>query len=183
MTAAIAVLLLAAGSNTQAQKKMRISGSAMGTGQQIGNVVSVDLSFNEYSTADDQKALMSAYEAGGQKGLVNALDKMHAKGRVAITGTLGFDLNYIRQFNMPDGSIKYRFVTDRPITFGEAWADSRSMDYSVSMGEIIIRKGKGKGEKSTGTLMPAAKVKLNEDKELGIETYQNPWNLVAIKVW
>jgi hypothetical protein len=181
MTAAAAVLLCASlEASAQKQKTEQISSTAMGTSQQLGRMISVDLRIFEYSTADDQKALLEAFGQNGSEGLANALDKMKSKGRIAITGTLGFDVNYIRQFKMSDGSRKIRFVTDRPILFGEAWGATRSMDYQVSIGEIIIRKAKGK---STGTLMPAAKVKLNKDKELEIETYQNPWNLTNIKVW
>lgn len=162
------------------QKSEQISGTAMGTSSQLGRTVSVDLRIFEYSTADDQKALLAAFTENGSEGLVNALDKMKSKGRISITGTLGFDVNYIRQFQMPDGSRKIRFVTDRPIRFGEAWSASRSMDYQVSMGEIILQKEKGKSE---GTLMPAAKIKLNKEGELEIETYQNPWKLVNIRLY
>jgi hypothetical protein len=35
-------------------------------------------------------------------------------------------------------------VTNRPITFGEAWGDSRSMDYSISAVELVIFPDKRK---------------------------------------
>jgi hypothetical protein len=176
-----AAVLLFASLDASAQKSEQISATAMGTSYQLGRVVSVDLRINEHSTADDQKALVEAFQEKGSEGLANALNKMSSKGRVAITGTLGFDVNYIREFKMPDGSRKIRFVTDRPITFGEAWSSSRSSDYALSMGEIIITKDK-KG-KSTGMVMPVAKFKLDKDNHIDIETFQNPWNLVNIKLW
>jgi len=104
---------------------------------------------------------------------------MKAKGRIAITGTLGYDVNYIRVFQMPDGSRKIRLVTDRPITFGEAWSDSRSMEYNLSAIEIILSPAKGK---SSGTLLPACQFKIDKEKELEIENYQNPWKLANIMV-
>ncbi len=164
----------------QKQKTEQISATAMGTSTQLGSVVSVDIRISEYSLPDDKEVLVGAFQEKGSEGLTNALHKMRSKGRIAITGTLGFDLNYIRVFPMPDGGRKIRFVTDRPIMFGEAWSSSRSMDYSLSMGEIIISKNK---KETTGTLYPAARFKLDKDGEIEIELRQNAWKLTNIKVW
>src|SRR3982750_1037891 len=100
-----------------AQKLMHISATARGTSTQLGKIVNIDVRINEFSTKEDQTALMDAFKSGGSEALANALDKMKAKGRVAITGTLGYDLNYIKEFILPDGSRKIRFITDRPIFF------------------------------------------------------------------
>ncbi len=161
----------------QKTKQEFIQATAMGTSTQLGKLVSVNIIIDKYSTANDQKALIAAFEEKGNEGLAHALDKMSAKGRIAITGTLGYDLNYIRQFPLPDGSRKIRFVTDRPITFGESWSASRSRDYSLSGGEITLSKEKGK---SSGILLPAAQFKLDKDKHLEIEAFQNPWKLENI---
>ena len=96
---------------------------------------------------------------------------------MSITGTLGYDVAYIRQWQQPDGSTKYRLVTNRPITFGEAWSDSRSMDYSLSGVEIVMYPDK---KKNSGTLLPAVQLKMNKENQLELETYQNPWKLVNI---
>ncbi|HEY0459711.1 MAG TPA: hypothetical protein VGC97_11290 [Pyrinomonadaceae bacterium] len=178
--AAVSCLYLLSGAEASAQTIKQISATARGTSTQMGRIVSVDLRIYEFSTADDQKVLLESFQADGSEGLANALDKMKSKGRIAITGTIGYDVNYIREFKMPDGSVKIRFVTDRPIRFGEAWASTRTMDYAISMGEIIINKEKSK---SVGTLMPASKVKLNKQGELEIEAYQNPWELVNIRTF
>jgi hypothetical protein len=105
---------------------------------------------------------------------------MNSKGRIAITGTLGYDVNYIREFKMPDGSRRIRFVTDRAIRFGEAWHSTRSMDYQLCLGELIIT---AQGSKNSGTLMPAALLRLNKEGELEIENYQNPWKLTNIRIF
>src|SRR5215203_5822144 len=166
--------------SASAQKIMHISATARGTSTQMGRIISIDVRINEYSTSDDRAALIEVFRADGSQGLANALDKMKSKGRVAITGTLGYDLNYIREFKMPDGTRRIRFVTDRQILFGEAWGSTRSKDYMLAMGEINFTGEKGK---NTGTLMPATKMRLNKDGEIELETFQNPWNLTNIKVW
>lgn len=178
--AGIVGCMLLASPSSSAQKlpkQMYIQAQAMGESTQMGQTFSVTLIIEEFSTPDDQKALLEAFQAKGNEGLVNALNKMHTKGRMSITGTLGYDVAYIRQFPQADGTTKYRLVTNRPITFGEAWSDSRSMDYSLSGVEIIMSPDK---KKDSGTLMPAVKLKMNKENQLELETLQNPWKLVNI---
>lgn len=172
------LLLASPGSSAQKlSKSIYIQAQAMGESTQMGRSFGITLIIEEFSTADDQQALLEAFTAKKNEGLVNALNKMHTKGRMSITGTLGYDVAYIRQWAQPDGSTKYRLVTNRPITFGEAWSDSRSMDYSLSGVEIIMYPDK---KKNTGTLLPAVQLKMNKENHLELETLQNPWKLVNI---
>ena len=171
------VLLASPSSAQKLPKSIYIQAQAMGQSTQLGQTFNVTLIIEEFSTADDQKALLTAFNEKKNEGLVNALNKMHTKGRMSITGTLGYDVAYIRQWPQPDGSTKYRLVTNRPITFGEAWSDSRSMDYSLSGVEIIMYPDK---KKNSGTLLPAVQLKMNKENQLELETYQNPWKLVNI---
>jgi hypothetical protein len=159
-------------------KSIHIQGQAMGQAQQLGQSFSVNLIIEEFSNADDQKVLIDAFNAKSNEGLVNALSKMKSKGRMAITGTLGYDVNYIRKFDLPDGSTKIRMVTDRPITFGEAWTDSRSSDYNLSGVEIIMSADK---KKNSGTLAPACKFKIDKENQLQLELLQNEWKLVDVR--
>ena len=142
---------------------------AMGEGTLTGRTFGVTIIIREYSTPTDQKVLMDAFAARGNEGLSNAASKMSAKGRIAITGTLGFDVNYIRIFETPTGR-KIRMVADRPITFGEAWSDTRSQDYTLSGIEINVDAN----SKGTGTLIPACQLKMNIQNELEIEALRNP---------
>ncbi len=171
---------LLTGSSSSAQKlpkSIYIQAQAMGQSTQLGQTFSITLIIDEFSTADDQKALIAAFNEKKNEGLVNALSKMHNKGRMSITGTLGYDVAYIRQWPQPDGTTKIRLVTNRPITFGEAWSDSRSMDYSLSGVEIIMSPDK---KKNSGTLAPACQLKMNKENQLELELLQNPWKLVNI---
>ena len=73
----------------------------MGTSTQLGRTFNITAIVNELSPPEDQKILLDAFQAKGNEGLVNALSKMRAKGRLAITGTLGGDLAYIRRLQQP----------------------------------------------------------------------------------
>lgn len=159
-------------------KSIRIQAQAMGEQTQLGQNFGVNIIIEEFSTADDQKALLEAFSQKQNEGLVNALSKMSSKGRLSVIGTLGYEVTYVRQFAMPDGSTKIRMVTNRPITIGEVWASSRSMDYNLSGVEIILSPD---NKKNSGTLAPACEFKLDKENQLQLELLQNPWKLVDVR--
>lgn len=170
------VLLPRTSSNAQdSPKSETFQATAMGQSTQLGRMYNVNILIQEYSTAEDQQALLEAFHSKGMEGLSNALGKMKAKGRLSITGTLGYDVTYIRSFPTATGR-KIRIATNRAIRFGEAWADGRSMDYSLSAVELEINND----GKSTGILLPACRFKLDKENHLAIENYQNPWKLQNI---
>ena len=172
------VLLPSTGSTAQedSPKHEVFQATAMGQSTQLGRVFSVNIMIKEYSTAEDQQALLEAFNSKGMEGLSNALGKMKSKGRLSITGTLGYEVTYIRSFPTPTGR-KIRLATNRAIRFGEAWGDARSMDYNLSAIELDISNENGK---STGILLPACRFKIDKEKHLEIENYQNPWKLQNI---
>ena len=177
-----AVLLTSRNSSAQDETKLAkrifIQAQAMGTSTQLGRNHSVNLIIEEFSTSEDQQALFEAFKQKKNEGLVNALSKMKSKGRMAITGTLGYDVNYIKKFDMPDGSTKIRMVTDRVIRFGELWSDTRSRDYALSGVEIILSPDK---DKNSGVLLPACKFKIDKENNLVLELLQNEWKLVNVQ--
>jgi len=178
---AIAGLILLVNSTAMAQKlpkRIYIQAQAMGQSTQLGQSFNITVSIEEYSTPDDQKALLGAFAEKKNEGLVNALSKMKTKGRLSITGTLGYDVSYIRSFPQPDGTTKIRLVTNRPITFGEAWSDSRSSDYNLSALEIILSPNK---KKNSGSLAPACQFKMDKENQIQLELLQNEWKLVDVQ--
>jgi len=162
-------------------KNIYVQARAMGTGTQLGQTIGITVIIEELSTAADKAGLVEAFQAAGNEGLVNALSKMHAKGRMAIDGTLGYDVAYMRVFEQPDGSMMLRLITDRPIRFGEVWHDSRSRDYNLSAIEVTVKKDKKGKWKGEGTLLPACQLKMDKG-ELEIELRQNAWRLVNVDV-
>ena len=178
-TAALVIVgLLMGGTWGFAVQYQTIQAVAMGQDTQLGRHANVTIIIYEYSTDEDQKNLLGAFQASGMHGLYDAICKMKSHGHIAITGTLGYDLNYIKLFETPDGR-KIRAVTDRPIRFGEAWNDTRSMDYALSAFEIVLSPEKGK---SSGMLFPAMELKVNkETNQIEIESFKFPWKLMDIR--
>src|SRR5688500_10592186 len=159
-------------------KRIHIEAHAIRTSMKVGRLSKIKLIIEEISTDEERAGMIEAFKQRGNEGLVNSLDKMRSKGRMAVTGTLGYDVNYVKVFPQRDGSTVLRMVTDRPLRFGEVWADSRSRDYELAGVEIVISKDK---KKNTGTLYPACRLKINKENELQMELFQNPWKLVNIQ--
>jgi hypothetical protein len=161
-------------------KNETIEAQAMGTGTQMGRNIGVKLIIYEFSTPEDRQTLVDAYQKGQNQGLVNALSKMKAVGHVAITGTIGYDVSFIRLVPTPEGR-KIRFVTNRQIRFGEALSDSQTQYYNLSAGELDLNDKDKK--KSTGTLFPAAQLIIDKQGQLSLDLNQNAWKLVNVIDW
>lgn len=158
-----------------AQQRETIQAQAWGQLRAAGRTFNMTITINSYSTAEDQKTLIEAFNQGGQRALVSVLNRMPSKGRVAMTGTLGTDIAYVRSYPTENGR-RIRIFTDRPIEFTEAWRSGRSTEYDVTAIEINIDQSDPK--KSTGGLIIAARVKLEPNKQLVLESYgSGPWRL------
>ena len=123
---------------------------------------------------------MQAFTKGQNQGLVNALTRMRAVGHISLTGTIGYDVSYIRMIPTATGR-KIRFVTNRQISFVEAWTDSQSQSFNLTGGEIDINDQEK--NKSTGVLYPAAQLVIDKQGQLQIDLNQNAWKLVDILDW
>jgi hypothetical protein len=162
------------------EKNETIDATAYGTSTQLGRNVGVTVIIYEFSTPEDRQVLVEAFQKGQNQGLVNALTKMKAVGRIQIPGTLGYDLSFIRMIPGPTGRT-IRFITNRKISFGEAYTDSQTQAFDLTAGEIQINDQDK--SKSTGVLYPACQFTINKDGELQIELNQNAWRLSNIIDW
>jgi hypothetical protein len=168
------------GLSQEKSKTEKIDAHAMGTSTQLGQLVQVSLYIYDYSTEQDRQILIEAFEKGQNKGLVNALEKMTAVGRIAISGTLGYDVSYIRVIPTPTGR-QIRFVTNRLLRFGETYYSTRTTDYDLTAGELDLNDKDS--SKSTGILYPLARLRLDKNGQLTLDLNQNPWKLVNIIDW
>jgi len=161
-------------------KNETIDATAYGTSTQLGRNVGITLIIYEWSTPEDRQILVDAFQKGQNQGLVSALQKMKAVGRINIPGTLGYDVSFVRLISQPTGR-KIRFVTNRKISFGEAYADSQSQSFDLTAGEMDLNDQDK--SKSTGVLYPACQFTINKDGELQIDLNQNAWRLSNFIDW
>jgi hypothetical protein len=157
-----------------------IEATAMGTGTQLGQNAGISVEIYEFSTPEDRQVLVDAFNKGQNQGLVNALTKMRAVGHISVTGTIGYDLAFIRLIPTPTGR-KIRFVTNRLLRFGEVYADTQSTAFNLTGGEFDINDTDK--SKSTGVLYPEAQLVIDKQGQLQIQLNQNQWNLVDILDW
>jgi hypothetical protein len=157
-----------------------LDATAMGTSTQLGRTVGIKVNIFRYSTDADRQTLVTAFSQGQQQGLVKALEKMKPAGRIAITGTLGYDLAYVRVIKTPTGRT-IRFATNRLIRFAEAYYNTQSQSFDLTAGEFTLNDTDK--NKSGGVLYPASQLIVNKQGELQFELRQNPWNLVNIIDW
>jgi hypothetical protein len=176
-------LLILAAFPALSAKKVKdetIEATAMGTGSQMGQTIGISVEIYEYSTPEDRQILFDAFTKGQNQGLVNALTKMHAVGHISITGTLGYDLAFVRMIPTPTGR-KIRFVTNRQLRFGEVWADAQSTAFNLTGGEFDLNDTDK--SKSTGVLYPECQLVIDKQGQLQIQLAQNAWNLVDVLDW
>jgi hypothetical protein len=157
-----------------------IDAQAMGTGTQMGRMIGIKVIIYDYSTDEDRKILVDAFTHGQNQGLVNALTKMKSVGRIAITGTVGYDLSYVRVIPTPTGR-KIRFVTNRLVRFGEAFYSTQSKEYNLTAGEFDLNDSDK--DKNTGVLFPAAQLVINKEGQLEFQLRMNAWKLNGIIDW
>jgi len=161
-------------------KNETIDATAYGTSTQLGKNIGVTLIIYEFSTPEDRQILVEAFQKGQNQGLVNALQKMKAVGRIQIPGTLGYDVSFIRMIPTPTGRT-IKFVTNRKISFGEAYADSQTQSFDLTAGQFELNDQDK--SKSTGMLYPAAQLVINKDGEIQLDLNQNPWRLSNFIDW
>ncbi|MGB2668627.1 MAG: hypothetical protein WAK48_31875 [Candidatus Acidiferrum sp.] len=157
-----------------------IEATAMGTGTQMGQNAGISVEIYDFSTPEERQILVDAFNKGQNQGLVNALTKMRAVGHISVTGTIGYDLAFVRMIPTPTGR-KIRFVTNRMLRFGEVWADSQSTAFNLTGGEFDINDTDK--SKSTGVLYPECQLAIDKQGQLQIQLTQNPWNLVDVLDW
>ena len=176
-TSIVCLFLVLAGTGTiiEAQQRMTIQATAMGTSTQLGQIYNVNIMIQQFSTPEDRKALIDAFKRSGQDGLVSVLEDMKEKGRIRFaSGGVGNDIKYIIELPAEKGHRRLRLVTDRTLAFAELYQGTRSRDYTVGAIELDLTPD-GKG---SGTVLPACKLTVNKKKQqVEIETYQNPWKL------
>jgi hypothetical protein len=178
--AAALVVLVALAVFALAQGRETYQATARGTGTQMGQMFSVNIIIEQYSSEEDRQLIVAAFERGGTKELSDVLEKMPSKGRIAITGTTGNEIAFVRLIPTANGGKRIRILTTRPIRMPETRNATRSADYDLSAVEMDLSGAKD----AKSILLPACQLKVDKNSgEIQIEAYQNPWELVNIIDW
>ncbi|HST52653.1 MAG TPA: hypothetical protein VLJ61_11635 [Pyrinomonadaceae bacterium] len=154
-----------------------IQGTVVGIGGRMaGRTAPFRLNVSRYTSADDVSNLNSALRSGGQDALMNTLSKLDA-GRIAIGNNVGVTANAIIATPTAEGGTKLTVLYQRNVSFYELRYGARSEDYRFGYAEIYLdRRGQGQG-----TLIPAAKVRLEGDNWVVEDFGEFPARLMGLR--
>jgi hypothetical protein len=118
-----------------------------------------------------------SFKEGVQSKLLSALQKIKPRnGYIRTPNSLGWDLKYARENQMPDGTRQVVIATDKPVSFLAAASGSDVMDYPFSFVEMRIKPN----DKGEGRLLVASAIDVKDGK-IQLENYgQEPVRLTTI---
>ena len=147
------------------------------SGSVAGKSFGLTVHVQQLTSDGEVEELVSTLKNKGQDGLVNALEDIKDKGRVAPNGSVGTGMRIVRIRPTTDGGLHIVLATNRPISFPELYNAARSTQYKIGIVVLNVDKD-GKG---TGSFAPLCKVKFNKKNELEIEHYgQKPFRLANV---
>src|SRR5688572_6525117 len=94
-----------------------------------GRTGPLQISVTRWSTDAERRTLHQTLFKKGQDALLEALRDMRPVGRIFTPGSIGWDLRYAEQRNLPDGARELILATDRPMSFWEITNRPRSSQY------------------------------------------------------
>lgn len=154
-------------------KKDPIRFRAFAVNMQAGMSGVVDIVIERWTTDAEREALLAQVATAtegeaGQNGLVRALQAIEPRtGFIKTANSLGWDLRYAWEKQLPDGTRQVVIATDKPISFFAASRSTRSLDYPFSLLDLRFPPGGGKGE---GKLLARSSISV-QDGRLEIELY------------
>ena len=164
---AAAMFVLAPAAHTQSKPgteltlPLRLSAFAVNMSGGLRTTAVWDIRITRWTTAAEREKLLSEVVENKPNDLMKALTKLPDHGRIRVPGhrgpdphkiVLGWALHYAWHTPMDEGGHRIVLATDRYITFEEARANPRSMDYPFTLLEIRLdRNGEGVGKASIAT--------------------------------
>jgi hypothetical protein len=112
-----------------------------------GRTGPLQISVTRWSTDAERRTLHQTLFKKGQDALLEALRDMRPVGRIFTPGSIGWDLRYAEQRNLPDGGREIILSTDRPMSFWEITNRPRSSEYPFTWVQFRMRPdGTGQGK-------------------------------------
>ena len=168
---------------------LRLSAFAVNMGGTLRTTAVWDIRVTRWTTPDERTKLLAQVVENDTNDLLKALLKLPNHGRISVPGhqgpdphkvVLGWTLHYAFHTPTPEGGHRLVLATDRYVTFQEARANPRTMDYPFTLLEIRLdNNGEGVGKASV-----AAKISFDKQKNtMELENYGiEPVRLNQVKV-
>jgi hypothetical protein len=164
-------------------KKDPLRFDAFAVQMQGGRAGSVQIVIERWSTDQERQMLIGLIgtketDRDAQSKLIDGLQGIKERcGYIRTPNSMGWDLKYAKENMLPDGTRQIVVVTDKPVSFVAARAQTRTMDYPFSLIEMRFPPDGGKGE---GKLLSQTSMSI-KDGRLQLEIYgQEPTRLTNI---
>ena len=107
----------------------------------------IEITIDRYTTIAEQETLQAAFAKGGQERLLSAIQRAPKVGFYRVPGHLGYEIRAAFTFRGRDNRRRIILVTDRYVTFNEAAARPRSLDYPFTVFDMRVDdSGVGEGQ-------------------------------------
>ena len=134
-----------------------------------GQTGRVEISIRRWSTPAEREQLLGTLYKEGSDELLQKLESMRSVGRIYTPGSIGYELGYAEQRELPDGGRVIVAAAARRMSFYELLNRPRSADYPFTWVQIDMPKA-GAGE---GVLAVAARVYGdNPNRPIEVENYK-----------
>lgn len=133
-----------------------------------GRTGSIDIDVSRWSMNNERDALVQTLFTQGSDELLSALRDQLSVGRIYTSGSIGYELRYAQQRELPEGGREIILATDRPMSFREMVNSERSSQYPFTWVQFQMPK-EGTGE---GKLAVAARITGEEtDRLIEVEDF------------
>ena len=181
----VAAAILVAGAAI-AQEKATFTGTVLQTQNMrlpAGGTFQIKIVVDKWTSAEERQRLLGVFKEGGSEALMKELRNQKAGYIVPppFVRWPSWEIDVASLIETPEGKI-VRVFTERPIAFGEAYYNTRSRDYEFGIVELLLDKD-GKGE---GATIPAAKLAIDEQGNLRLETLPyntGPQRIMGVREW
>lgn len=159
---------------------LQFDAAAIGqAGSLNGMIFNASIYINGWTTDQQVMDFVDVLKKNGQDGLVKAFGKTKDVGRLTRSDATGSAFHYARSWPARDGNRQIVMVTDRPMSFGEAYSKGNSLEYKFAIVVLHVNSS-GSG---TGTICGACKIQFNKENELQIQNYlEKPIRLENVRL-
>jgi hypothetical protein len=164
----------------QTSEKEEFAGNVywVAAGPASGQTSRLTMTVERWTTDEERMELYTILKDKGSDELLKAMRKTTV-GYLRFTGTIRYPLNIASSFQTEKGRL-IRLICERPIQPAELMGrtPARTRDYEFGVIEFTLDES-GKGE---GTMIPTAKIMLNEEGQIVVETLgTGPQKLLNVK--
>lgn len=141
--------------------------------------LAVDIAINRWASNEDRMRLASAFDAGGQTGLLAALRKEEAAGYVIAPNRDRLVASYIEQERRPDGGRRILLLCVRD---GGSWEFSRDSGWTDHLFRVVALT-LGPDNKGAGMLFHVASVRVTREQGVDLvhELTGQPTRLLSLQ--